>query len=121
MINKNETQMDIDSVARRAAFRIYMVLPLNWAERLKNDIQKEVRAALVEFWPSVYRTPEDERERFEQAAYAHYRARHAAGKTADKDDPVGTREQLLWRTADGNYGVLMLNASWWAWQEAVKP
>lgn len=62
---------------------------------------------------------EDERERFEQAVYNHYLERHAAGKTEDRDDPAGTREQLLWRDDKGNYGVLMFNASWWAWQAAL--
>lgn len=62
----------------------------------------------------------DQRERFEAACYSHYLARHAAGKTEDHATPPGPRETLLWRDDAGNYGVLMFNASWWAWQEALK-
>lgn len=62
----------------------------------------------------------DAREQFEQACYAHYLERHAAGKTADSQDGPSTREQLLWRDEKGNYGVLMFNGAWWAYQEALK-
>ena len=60
-----------------------------------------------------------DREAFEQAAYAHYLERHAAGLTADKADPPGSPESLFWRQPDGSYGVLMFNAAWWGWQAAL--
>ncbi len=62
----------------------------------------------------------DQRERFEQACYAHYLERHAAGKTTDHMVPAGPRETLLWRQESGEYGVLMFNAAWWGWQAALK-
>lgn len=64
--------------------------------------------------------PIDQRARFEQAAYRHYLERHAAGKTDDMREPAMSREGLLWRQPNGEYGVLLFNASWWAWQEAVR-
>ena len=62
--------------------------------------------------------PLDRRTQFEQAAYQHYLVRHAAGKTTDHVVPAGPIEELMWRTETGEYGVLMFNAAWWAWQKA---
>lgn len=63
---------------------------------------------------------EAQRRLFEQAAYQHYLARHAAGKTADRTMPPTTPDSLFWRQSDGEYGVLMFNASWWGWLAAGK-
>ncbi len=57
-----------------------------------------------------------QRQNFEAAAYAHYLQRHADGKTADRRDPPAQPHQLFWRQPDGEYGVLMFNASWWGWK-----
>jgi hypothetical protein len=60
-----------------------------------------------------------QRERFEQACFDHYLGRHADGKTGDHMEPPGTRPDLMWRDEKGEYGVLMFNAAWWAWQAAL--
>lgn len=60
----------------------------------------------------------EQRARFEAACYAYYLERHAAGKTEDRNEPVGTPEQMFWKQENGTYGVLMYNASWWGWQTA---
>ncbi len=61
-----------------------------------------------------------DQEAFEQAAYVHYLERHAAGKTSDKDQSVGSRDDMFWKQEDGTYGVLMFNAAWWGWQAALR-
>lgn len=109
----------IEDIAQRAGVRILTALDRPPVEFV-SVVQATVSDAIREYWPSVFRTPEQERERFEATAFQHYLERHAAGLTTDCNDPVGTREQLLWRQDNGDYGVLMFNASWWAWQEAVK-
>lgn len=58
----------------------------------------------------------DQRNRFEEACYAHYLQRHADGKTADRHDPPMAPAGLLWRQPNGEYGVLMFNVAWWAWK-----
>lgn len=85
-----------------------------------NDIDYEI-CEMINGYAAKMREPVDQRERFEQACYAHYLERHAAGKTEDHEMPAGPREELLWRDKKGNYGVLMFNAAWWAWEQAVKP
>ncbi len=59
-----------------------------------------------------------DRQAFEAAAYAYYQERHAAGKTSDSHEPIGSPENFFWKEADGTYGVLMNNAAWWGWQAA---
>lgn len=53
-----------------------------------------------------------ERALFEAAAWHLHTLRNP-------DNP-GSPQQLLWRTADGTYGVLMFNAAWWGWQASQK-
>jgi hypothetical protein len=89
--------------------------PANAGHLAKGGAQLWIRHLLA-----LEKAAVDHREQFEQACYAHYLERHAAGKTADSNEPAGTREQLLWRDENGNYGVLMFNAAWWAYQEALK-
>lgn len=59
-----------------------------------------------------------DQQAFEAAVYAHYQQRHAAGDTTDSHAPIGSPEHLLWKEADGTYGVLVNNAAWWGWQAA---
>lgn len=92
--------------------------PIGWMTGVKDRIRWLSRALIRATTP----LPEaEQRERFEAACYAYYRERHADGKLADSDSPPGTRADLMWRRPDGTYGVLMFNASWWAWQAAVQP
>lgn len=62
---------------------------------------------------------EESRARFECLAYDHYLDRHAAGKTADCDEPPVSPSGLFWRQPNGEYGVLMFNGAWWAWRAAL--
>ena len=57
---------------------------------------------------------------FEAAAYVYYQERHAAGKTSDSHEQIGTPENFFWKEADGTYGVVMINAAWWGWQAAAR-
>ena len=59
---------------------------------------------------------EQERERFEDAALAHFIAQRAAGKAQDDNGSEASKEALFWRTSDGNYGVKQFNAAWWGWR-----
>lgn len=60
----------------------------------------------------------EERPRFEDAVYAHYKERQASGKLNSEGEGDGSRESLLWKQPNGEYGVLMLNAAWWGWKAA---
>lgn len=60
-----------------------------------------------------------ERELFEEAVFDHYRAIKAAG-WSNPDEGDMTRESLFWLQPDGLYGVVNLNAAWWAWQKSAE-
>jgi hypothetical protein len=62
-------------------------------------------------------TSEDrERELFEQAAHAHYLTERGKRQIKDDFEVAATRENLMWRQPNGEYGVLIYNAAWWAWK-----
>lgn len=65
-------------------------------------------------------TTQTERDRFEQAALAHFLARREAGLAIDDNGSPATAEALFWKDEAGNYGVKMFNAAWWGWQAALK-
>ena len=58
-----------------------------------------------------------ERERFEAAAFNYYTGLKAAG-WSHPDEGDNTPESLFWLQPNGQYGVINLNAAWWAWQAA---
>jgi hypothetical protein len=56
-----------------------------------------------------------QREEFEDKMFALYERGHGA---ALDDGGDGSREGLLWREADGTYGVKQFNAAWYGWLAA---
>ena len=61
----------------------------------------------------------DERADFENACVARFAHWREAGNSNNDNGAPCTRESLCWRDDLGNYGVAVLNAAWWGWQEAM--
>ena len=55
------------------------------------------------------------RAAFEPLVYQRYLAQRAAGRAEGDEVEVLTPEGVLWRTADGGYGVNLVNAAWWGY------
>lgn len=60
---------------------------------------------------------EDEREAFEAAVFAYYSGLKAAGWSHPTEGDF-SRESILWREPNGQYGVATLNGAWWGWNAA---
>jgi hypothetical protein len=58
---------------------------------------------------------EDEREAFEAAVFAYYSGLKEKG-WSHPDEGDMSHESLFWLQPNGQYGVINLNAAWWAWQ-----
>ena len=58
-----------------------------------------------------------EREAFETAVFSYYIGLKLAG-WSHSDEGDLSRESILWREPNGQYGVIALNAAWWGWQAA---
>ena len=71
--------------------------------------------------PQIYKREDgvDERADFENACVARFAHWREAGNSNNDNGAPCTRESLCWRDDLGNYGVAVLNAAWWGWQEAM--
>ena len=71
--------------------------------------------------PQIYKREDgvDERADFENACVARFAHWREAGNRNNDNGAPCTRESLCWRDDLGNYGVVVLNAAWWGWQEAM--
>ena len=71
--------------------------------------------------PQIYKREDgvDERADFENACVAGFALWREAGNSNNDNGAPCTRESLCWRDDLGNYGVAVLNAAWWGWQEAM--
>ena len=61
-----------------------------------------------------------QRQAFEDAAWALYQQKLAAGQLDAQREKLGdnTREALFWKQSSGEYGVLHFNSAWWGWKAA---